>query len=191
MKKIVMVRLLLVCSLLLGGNAGALTLGGIHLQEQAQVEGKLLQLNGAGLRTKWFFKVYVCALYLPAKETSAQAIIDSGKENRVVLHMLRELTSKKLYNAFIEAIESSQTTDVLLAIQPQLQQMEQIFEAVELVKEGDIITLDFQPAVGTKITVNGTARGTIPGAGFNRAILGIWLGDKPVQDDMKKGMLGG
>jgi len=182
---------LAICCLLISWNANALNIGGIHLQEQMQVGGKLLQLNGAGIRTKWFFDVYVCGLYLPVKQTSAKSIINSGDENRVVLHMLRELTSQKLYGAFKEAIESSQTTDVLLAIQPQLNQMEQIFESVELVKEGDIITLDFIPTSGTKITVNGTTRGTVPGAGFNRAILGIWLGDMPISDDLKAGMLGG
>ncbi len=187
MKKI----LLLVCGLLISWNVNALNIGGIHLQDKVQVDGKLLQLNGAGIRTKWFFDVYACGLYLPVKLTSDKEIINSGNQNRIVLHMLRELTSSKLYGAFREAIESSQTTDVLLAIQPQLEQMGQIFESIELVKEGDIITLDYLPASGTKITVNGTSRGTVPGGGFNRAILGIWLGDKPISDDLKKDMLGG
>ena len=141
MKKIV----LLFCGLLMSWNVNALNVGGIHLQEQMQVGGKLLQLNGAGIRTKWFFKVYVCGLYIPMKQTSGKAIIDSGNENRIVLHMLRELTSSKLYGAFKDAIESSQTTDVLLAIQPQLNQMGQIFESVELVKEGDISDMPYLP----------------------------------------------
>jgi flagellar motor switch/type III secretory pathway protein FliN len=183
--------LLLFCGLLISFNVNALNIGGIHLQEQIQVGDKLLQLNGAGIRTPWFFKTYVCGLYLLMKETSDNTIIDRGKENRIVLHILREQTSSNLYVEFKEAIESNQTMDVLLAIQTQLNQMGQIFESVELVKEGDIITLDYLPSSGTKITVNGTARGTIFGAGFNRAILGIWLGDHPISDDMKQGMLGG
>ena len=73
----------------------------------------------------------------------------------------------------------------------QIRQMKQIFDSVNEVKPGDIITLDYLPASGTRITVNGTERGTIAGDAFNRALLRIWLGKNPVQDDLKKGMLGG
>jgi len=69
--------------------------------------------------------------------------------------------------------------------------MAQIFDSVREVKPGDIITLDYLPASGTRITVNGTGRGTIAGVAFNRALLKIWLGKDPLQDDLKKGMLGG
>jgi long-chain acyl-CoA synthetase len=39
--------------------------------------------------------------------------------------------------------------------------------------------------------VNGAAKGTIPGDAFNVALTRIWLGDKPVQADLKKALLGG
>lgn len=182
---------LMIGCLLLSWNASALNLAGIHLPEMVQSGGVNLQLNGGGIRSKWFFKIYVAGLYLTHKQTSAEAIIDESRENRIVLHMLRELTSEKLYGAFKEGIEANNDQDVLLAIGTQMQQMEQIFEAVEVVKKGDIITLDFQPDNGTKIIVNGTERGVIAGTGFNRALLKVWLGKQPVQDDLKKGMLGG
>ena len=176
---------------LLSWNAIALDLAGIHLADKVQVGDASLQLNGAGIRTRFFFKIYVGALYLPQKQTSAEAIIDDGNERRIVLYMLRELSSSKLYGAFKEAVEANHTPDVLAAIDAQMKQMAQIFESVEVVKPGDIITLDYEPVGGTRISVNGTTRGTIMGAGFNRALLRIWLGNNPVQEDLKKGMLGG
>ncbi|MEQ1914804.1 MAG: chalcone isomerase family protein, partial [Sideroxydans sp.] len=66
-----------------------------------------------------------------------------------------------------------------------------LFDAVKEVNKGDLITLDYQPSNGTTVSVNGVARGTIAGAAFNRALLKVWLGTKPVQDDLKKGLLGG
>ena len=66
-----------------------------------------MQLNGAGIRTKWFFKIYVGALYLPEKQTSAEAIIADDRERRVVMYILHELGSEKLFNAFNEAIEAN------------------------------------------------------------------------------------
>ncbi|MBI4807983.1 MAG: chalcone isomerase family protein [Nitrosomonadales bacterium] len=183
--------ILLVCGLLLSWNVNALEVAGVKLADTAQVGSTSLQLNGAGIRTKLFFKIYVGALYLPQKQTLAEAIIADEREHRVALHIVRDLSSEKLLNAFNEAIEANHTKDELTALDAQLKQMAQIFNAVKEVKPGDVITLDYLPASGTQIGVNGTARGTIAGAAFNRALLKIWLGNKPVQVDLKKEMLGG
>jgi hypothetical protein len=148
-------------------------------------------LNGAGIRTRLFFEVYVGALYLPQKQTSADSIIADEHEHRIALHIVRDLSSDKLLHAFNEAIEANHTKDELAALGAQLRQMAEIFNAVKEVKPGDVITLDYLPAYGTQIGVNGAVRGTIAGVAFNKALLKIWLGSKPAQDDLKKGMLGG
>jgi len=187
MKKI----LLMLFALLLSCNVRALEVAGVKLPDTVQVGNVGLQLNGAGIRTKFFFKIYVGALYLPQKQTLPDSIIADDHEHRIALHILHELSSKKLYGAFSEAIEVNHTHAELVALDAQMRQMAQIFDDVKEVKPGDVITLDFLPASGTQISVNGIARGTIPGAAFNRALLEIWLGSKPVQDDLKKEMLGG
>lgn len=179
------------CGLLLSCNVWALEVAGVKLPDTAQVGNANLQLNGAGLRTKFFFKIYVSALYLPQKQALADSIIADEHEHRVALHILHELSSKKLYGAFSEAIEVNHTHAELAALDAQMKQMRQIFDEVQEVKPGDVITLDYIPASGTQIGVNGTVRGTIAGTAFNRALLRIWLGGKPVQDDLKKAMLGG
>ncbi len=183
--------MLLVCAALLSWNANALELAGVKLADKALLGNASLQLNGAGLRTKLIFKVYVAALYLPQKQTSAQAIIADEREHRVALHILRDLSSAKLLAAFNEAIEANHTPTELTALDAQLKQMTQIFDAVKEVKSGDVITLDYLPASGTQISVNGSVRGTIAGAAFSRALLRIWLGDKPAQEGVKTGLLGG
>jgi hypothetical protein len=59
-------------------------------------------------------------------------------------------------------------------------------------KKGMAITLDWLPAAGTQMTVNGKPAGAaIAGEDFYQALLRIWLGPKPVQDDLKKALLGG
>jgi hypothetical protein len=179
------------CCILLSWNASALDLAGIHLADKVQVGDASLQLNGAGIRTRFFFKIYVGALYLPQKQASAEAIIADGHENRIALYILHELSGEKLFNAFNEAIEANHSTTELAMLDAQIKQMAQIFEAVHEVKPDDIILLDYLPASGTRITVDGTERGIIAGVPFSRALLKIWLGGKPVQDDLKKGLLGG
>jgi hypothetical protein len=182
---------LIVCGLLLSVSASAMEVAGVKLPDSAQVGNQQLVLNGAGIRSKWFFKVYVGALYLTQKQSSADAVIADGNVHRIALHMLRGLGSKKLYGAFSEAIEANHTPAELEAMAADLKQMAEIFDEVKEVKEGDVITLDYLPGSGTQISVNGTARGTIAGDVFNRALLRIWLGSKPAQEDLKKEMLGG
>ncbi len=183
--------MLLICAALLSWNVNALEVAGVKLADKAQVGNASLQLNGAGLRTKLVFKVYVAALYLPQKQTSAQAVIADERERRVALYLLRDLSSEKLLGAFNEAIAANHSPAELAALDAPLRQMVQIFNAVKEVKAGDVITLDYLPAGGTQIGVNGSVRGTIAGAAFNRALLRIWLGSKPAQEDLKQDMLGG
>jgi len=169
----------------------AAELAGVSLANNVQMGESKLVLNGAGIRSKWFFDVYIAALYLPQKQTSAKAIIADNHEYRIALHMLRTVGSKKLFNAFKDAIEANHKTDELMSLDADIKQMAQIFEAVGEVNQDDVITLDYVPDVGTNISVNGTNRGTIKGVMFNQALLKIWLGDEPAQDDLKKEMLGG
>lgn len=188
MKRIVMAVVMVLLSI---ASASALEVAGVKLEESAKVGNASLQLNGAGLRTRLFFKIYVGALYLPQKQADAAAILADGHERRVALHILHDLSSEKLFNAFYDAIEANHTEAELSALGAQIRQMAQIFDTVKEVKPGDTVMLDFLPGSGTQITVNGSARGTIAGAEFNRALMKVWLGDKPVQDDLKKAMLGG
>lgn len=187
MKKI----LLVICCLFLSWNASALELAGVKLADSIHLGSRDLLLNGAGVRTRLFFKVYVAALYLAEKQTAANAIITDENPQRVALHMLRDLSDEKLLHAFNEAIEANHTKVEMTMLDAPLKQMTGIFHLVKEVKAGDVITLDYLPASGTQISVNGGARGTIAGGMFHRALLKIWLGEEPVQADLKQQLLGG
>jgi len=183
--------LFFLCAAALSANVCAKELAGVRLADNAQVGGKTLVLNGAGIRTKFFFKIYVGALYLPQPQTSAATIVADEHEHRMALHILHELSSEKLFDAVKDAMEDNQTPSGMAALAAQIKQLGQIFNEVKAVKPGDVITLDYLPDSGLQIGVNGTPRGTIAGAAFNRALLQIWLGDKPIQADLKRGLLGG
>jgi len=57
------------------------------------------------------------------------------------------------------------------------------------VKTGDTITLDF---LGDKvdIKINDALTSSVEGEGFPKAVLAIWLGPKPPNEPLKKGILG-
>jgi hypothetical protein len=53
------------------------------------------------------------------------------------------------------------------------------------------VALDFDPQGGTRVSLNGKELGKpIAGADFYRALLRVWLGDQPVQDSLKRALLG-
>ena len=57
-------------------------------------------------------------------------------------------------------------------------------------KAGQVIQIDYTPAEGTRILLDGASKGTIAGEPFNKALLMTWIGDRPVQESLKKAMLG-
>jgi hypothetical protein len=183
--------ILILCGALLNWSVSALELAGIPVAQKEQMGDVTLLLNGAGIRSKNMFDIYTCALYLTQKQTSAEAIIADVHERRIAMHFVYSLGSKRLFKAFNDGIEANLSPAELAALAPQLKQMEQIFDSVDHVRVDDVIRIDYQPGTGTQISLNKKPIGTIPGAAFNRALFRIWLGNEPVQPDLKKAMLGG
>ena len=58
-------------------------------------------------------------------------------------------------------------------------------------KEGQTLSFANNPADGVAVELNGDTQGTIKAANFAKALLAIWLGPKPPNDDLKSGLLGG
>lgn len=176
---------------LAAGPAFAAEVEGVNLPDAVQVGGSELLLNGAGVRTRVFFRVYVGALYLQKKTGSVDAVLGDAGAKRVAMHMLRDLDAEQLFSAFNDGLKKNHAPDQLAQLEPQVKQLEGIFTAVKAVKKGDVVLLDYLPGAGTRVTVRGEDKGTIPGEDFNRALLRIWLGEQPADGALKKAMLGG
>jgi long-chain acyl-CoA synthetase len=106
------------------------------------------------------------------------------------MNLLRDLSADQLVDALNDGLRDNNSEAELAAVKAQQTQLATIMKAFGEVKEGNVVTLDFVDG-GTAIGFNGAAKGTIPGEAFNRALTRIWLGEKPVQADLKKAMLGG
>jgi len=166
----------------------ALEVAGVNVADKAKVGTGELVLNGAGIRTRMVFKVYVGALYLTEKKSTTAEVLAQKGAKRVALSMLRELSAQQLNEAFENGIQANHSAAEVEAMKPRIAELLALFTDA---KKGDVILLDFLPESGTVVSVNGQAKGKpIPGEDFYRALLRIWLGDKPVDGDLKKGMLG-
>ena len=181
----------LLAALLLAGSAFAAEVEGVKIADRVQLGKSDLTLNGAGVRTRFFFKVYVGALYLQSKAGSTETVLRDAGAKRIAMHMLRDLDADQLFTAFNDGLNKNHAPGELKRLEPQVKQLEAIFRAVKAAKSGDVILLDYLPGAGTRVTVRGEDKGTIAGAEFNRALLRIWLGDQPADAGLKKAMLGG
>ena len=177
--------------LLLCGAAQAAEVEGVKLADKVQLGGSELTLNGAGVRTRVFFKVYVGALYLQQKAGSTDAVLADAGAKRIVMHMMRDLDAEQLFSALEEGLKKNHTPEQLAKLEAQVKQLEGIFKAVKAAKSGDVILLDYLPGAGTRVTVRGDDKGMIAGEEFNRALLRIWLGEQPADASLKRAMLGG
>jgi len=150
-----------------------------------------LVLNGAGLRKRAFFQVYAIGLYLPEKQAAAADAIGAAGAKRVAIYMLRDVGAEQFAGALTDGMKDNVSEAEMKAFEPRLKQLVAIMAEMKEAKKGLRITLDWLPAGGTQVTVDGKAAGTpIPGDDFYRALLKIWLGENPVQADLKKALLG-
>jgi hypothetical protein len=164
---------------------------GVKVDDKARVGPAELTLNGAGVRTRVFVKVYVGGLYLTEKKTSAADVLAASGPKRVGITMLRDVGAQTFNESLNEGFRNNNPPADVERMKPQLDEFAAIINALGEAKKGQVIALDFVPGTGTVVLVNGEAKGKpIPGDDFYRGLLRIWLGDKPVDADLKKGMLG-
>jgi hypothetical protein len=166
----------------------AAEVGGVKLDDKVSMGAQELVLNGAGVRTRVVFKVYVASLYLPQKAADLAGVL-SKSPRRIQLNILRALSGDQLVDALNEGLAENNTAAELGAVKPQVEALATIMKSLKEVKEKDVITLDFVDGA-TRIGLNGEAKGSISGDAFNQALTKVWLGDKPVQVDLKKSLLG-
>lgn len=173
----------------LASVAQAVQLAGVELPDRLEYGDKgLLTLNGAGIRKKLFIKVYVGALYLPEKTTDAAKAIEQAGAKRIYMHFLYDKVDKeKITNAWVNGFRGNLNEAEFEAIKPRLESFNAMFEPMQ---KGDDVELTYWPGEGTRVVVKGREKGKVEGEDFMQALLNVWLGEKPVDKGLKKGMLG-
>jgi hypothetical protein len=169
--------------------ANAIQVGGVQVPEQASVESHLLTLNGAGVRERLIFDVYVAALYTTIKGLDTPTIINSSEPRSLTLTLLRKLDGSTLASALDDGLKDNSTEQQLRELQGPIQEFTAIVAAVDQGLPGDTIALNFN-ARHVTVVFNGRRLGAVESPGFMAALLRVWLGDRPVQRSLKKALLG-
>lgn len=168
----------------------AARVGDVEVPDQVRIDGfdAPLQLNGAGMRKKFFISVYVGALYLPQKQQGLGRLLQAPPANRVLMHFVYSKVARHKVNAtWREGFELNLDASIRAGLAERLERFVELFTDVV---EGDRVWLDFVPGRGTQVSINGVVRGLVEGDDFNAALLSIWLGRDPVSESLKNAMLG-
>ncbi|HEY7573775.1 MAG TPA: chalcone isomerase family protein [Thermoanaerobaculia bacterium] len=184
MKKTLALSLALLLAFTL--TATAAQVAGVNVTDTVTIDGKPLKLNGAGLRKRSLFKVYVAALYVETPSKDAGAVLADNGIKSMQLHMLRDVKSKAITDAIGDGFQRN-SKDQVPKLQPRLDSLAKMLPDLS---EGDVVTLTWIPDKGTVVNARGTDRGTIEGRDFADALFAVWLGPDPVQDDLKAALLG-
>jgi Chalcone isomerase-like len=161
----------------------------VKVPDSVKAGGADLVLNGLGIRKATFLevKVYVAGLYLPQKSGDSGKIIGTNQPWQLVLHFVRDVDASDIRDAFGEGFTKN-AGDKLAALQPRIKVLNA--RMVDF-KEGHYLSFANDAAKGVAVDVNGAGGGAIEGADFAAALLSVWLGPEPPNEDLKAGLLGG
>jgi len=164
----------------------AVEVAGVNLPDSVEIGGKTLQLNGYGIRKKYFFKIYVGSLYTVGKATSTEQVVNALSGKLIRMNFLySKIDKEKIVGGFAKGIENNTPE---LRKDPAVEQFLGLFDADFV--EGDQVDLAMSDANNLNVIHNGRQLGTIRSPNLVKAVLLIYLGNDPADDDMKAGMLG-
>ncbi len=174
--------------ILLPFQAKAREISGAVIPEKLERAGVAFVLNGAGIRSRFFMDIYVSALYLEDRSQDSEKILRDDMNKGIRLHIVSSFVDEdSLKSAIKEGFENA-TGGNTQPIRPQIERLMELMN--EEVTKGDFFDFVYLPDSGLKIYKNDTFLEDIKGLNFKRAFFGIWLGDDPVDDDLKEEMLG-
>ena len=171
-------------------SAHALELEGFRFDDSAKLGSADLVVNGAGVRSK-FGKRYVMALYLPAKAADTKAVLATKGPKRIAIQLIKDVDGDTFASAVSKGIANNSSDAEQAALKERVKQLADTVNALGEIKAKSSIVFDLLGEKGTVLTINGLQKGKdIPGEDFQAALLRVWLGDDPVQNDLKQALLG-
>lgn len=172
------------------GLAHAAELEGFRFDDRIQLGNAELVINGTGVRSK-FGKRYAMALYLPARTTEAKAALAAKGPKRVDVRLIKDVSGETFADAVSGGIHDNSPDAERAALKDRIRQLADAVVALGEIKAGTRIVFDWIPERGTVLSVGGNPAGQpIPGEDFFTALLRVWLGEDPVQRNLKEALLG-
>lgn len=148
-----------------------------------------LSLLGVGLRKKNVTKMYAIGLYVAASALSGplkgkigtpelyREIVAGEFKKKLVLKFLRDMSADQIRGAFRDGLKGvGGKTDVWLGFFGD-------------VRSGQECVIGWTPGTGLETRVAGLGNPALKDKALASAVFGIWLGEQPVQDDLKRDLV--
>jgi hypothetical protein len=169
----------------------AIEVSGIKYEQSLKLADQTLQLNGAGTRYKAVFQVYTAGLYLTTKANTTEAVLSAGGPKRLHIVMLREVDGNELGRLFTKGIEQNASREEFSKAINGVLRVAEIFSSRKSLTAGEHFSIDFIPGTGSVVLLNGKPQGgPIKEPEFYSALLRIWLGKSPADEQLKDALLG-
>ncbi|MEY4766504.1 MAG: hypothetical protein RI907_3177 [Pseudomonadota bacterium] len=169
----------------------AMEIKGAHFDDTYKMGNQSLSLNGAGVRVKFVVDVYAAGLYVPQRAKDPAALMGQGGPKSLQIVLLRDLTGEDFADAMVKAFAKANSSAEQARFQPKIDEIRGVMMGFGKVRKGTVIHIDFTPGSGTSVTMDGVRRGPeISGDDFFTALLRIWLGQSPIDSDLKEALVG-
>jgi hypothetical protein len=177
--------LLALAVILAAASSKATEIEGVSFDERMTVAERVLVLQSVGLlRYRIFFKGYVAALYL-GEGTPLEDVLENVPK-RLELEYFWSIDGDKFGPVAKSALERNLDAESFERLRPRI---ERLHEKYQDVKPGDRYALTYLPEEGTELSKNGVRLALVPGEDFARAYFGIWLGEAPLDRDLRDRLL--
>lgn len=177
--------------LAIGVLAEPVEMSGVKLDDPIDIRGTSLQLNGAGIRYKAIFKVYVAGLYLGKKAITPEEAYAAPGPKRLTITLLRDIDSYVLGQSMTEAFENNTPVEEIARLTPGLTTIRQALADQKKLRAGENFTIDWIPDTGTVLSIKGIQQGEpFKGLEFFNALIRLWVGPRPADFKLKEALLG-
>ncbi|OVE76539.1 hypothetical protein BVX97_00830 [bacterium E08(2017)] len=145
-----------------------------------------LEIAGKGVLARWFIKGCDMALYVPAGTSRNDVLTDVPKA--LEFYYYREIKAEQFATAALKTLQKNWSEKELAGYQVSIDKMHSLYRTV---KKGDRYFLQYVQGEGTTLFLNGKQLGTVEGADFASIYFGVWLGEIPLDEKLKAGLLSG
>jgi len=164
---------------------------GFRFDSTLRLGGADLQLNGVGVRRRFFLPIYVAGLYVPQRSTDPEVLLNQRGPRRMSMRFVRDVEAGLFMNSLEVGMRKHYSAEQLAAWQDQWRTLTSVIGNIVLARRADHVTWDFTPDTGARVMQNSVPiLPTMRGEDFYNAVLRVWLGPQPADAELKKGLLG-
>lgn len=172
------------------GPAAALTVERHAYDDSLRLDGVTLRLTGAGVRAVAWFKGFTVGLWVAEPTARPEGLLGQAGPKRLRLRMLVDVPAAELVKALQRGVQKNHAPEELARLAPAMARLEALLQALGTLRNGDALDLDHLPGRGLQLSFQGQARGEpVPGDDAFRAVLRIFIGNRPVDEALKAALL--